>query len=155
MAEDVVPYDRNKGAMPLFNVERRGHVRFDSVRLTYPSRPGYRVLKDFTMEIPAEKTLGLMGHAGSGKTSLAALLLRQMRPTHGMVTIDSVDVHDFNAQYNTMVFYLGPEPLIFEVRAPSTFCLSVLSLSEHGRRYGGWSYCRTRPCRLSCTSHTC
>jgi ABC-type multidrug transport system fused ATPase/permease subunit len=37
------------------------------------------VLKDFTMEIPAKKTLGLMGHAGSGKTTLAALLLRQVR----------------------------------------------------------------------------
>ena len=139
-----MPYDRNKGALPLFHVEKRGHVRFDSVRLTYPSRPGYRVLKDFTMEIPANKTLGLMGHAGSGKTSLAALLLRQMRPTHGMVTIDSVDVHDFNAEYNTMVFYLGPEPLIFEVRAPST-PLSLSRLIWAWEAIWGVVSCRRRP----------
>jgi hypothetical protein len=45
MQDDVVSFNPAKGAAPLFHVERRGHVRFDGVRLTYPSRPGYRCVQ--------------------------------------------------------------------------------------------------------------
>jgi len=90
-----------------------GFVRFQKVDYTYPYRPGYKILDSFTMEVPSKQILGLMGHAGCGKTTLAKLLLRRARPDRGSVSVDGVDIHDFDRSYNEQVTLLSSEPVVF------------------------------------------
>jgi len=70
-----------------------GHVRFDDVSFTYPGadRPA---LAGIDLDIPAGRTLALVGETGSGKTTLGSLVARLCDPTSGTVRIDGTDVRD-------------------------------------------------------------
>ena len=48
-------------------VTLRGEIAFNSVRFAYPVRPDHDVLKGLSLEIPAGKTVALVGSSGSGE----------------------------------------------------------------------------------------
>jgi ABC-type multidrug transport system fused ATPase/permease subunit len=69
-----------------------GRVRFESVSFGYdPERP---VLEEIDLELEPGKTVALIGHTGSGKTTLASLVPRFYDVTEGRITVDGVDVRD-------------------------------------------------------------
>jgi ABC-type multidrug transport system fused ATPase/permease subunit len=69
-----------------------GEIRFEGVSFSYlPDRP---VLEDLDLAIDADTTLALIGHTGSGKTSLASLVPRFYDVDSGRVLVDGVDVRD-------------------------------------------------------------
>jgi ABC-type multidrug transport system fused ATPase/permease subunit len=69
-----------------------GRVRFDHASFSYDGeRP---VLEDIDLELQPGRTAALIGHTGSGKTTLASLLPRFYDVTEGRLTIDGVDVRD-------------------------------------------------------------
>ncbi len=69
-----------------------GHVVFEGVSFGYdPERP---VLEDVTLDVPAGRTIALIGPTGSGKTTLAALVPRFYDVTAGRILVDGVDVRD-------------------------------------------------------------
>jgi len=65
----------------------RGNVRFDNVSFRY-APAGKRVLRDVSFEIEAGATVALVGVSGSGKSTIASLLLRFYRPLAGVISID-------------------------------------------------------------------
>src|SRR5207247_3858489 len=69
-----------------------GLVRFENVSFEYLR--GRPVLEGIDLEIPAGRTVALIGHTGSGKTTLTSLLPRFYDVAAGRVTIDGVDVRD-------------------------------------------------------------
>jgi ATP-binding cassette, subfamily B, bacterial len=70
-----------------------GHVRLEDVSFAYPGsdRPA---LSGIDLDIPAGRTLALVGETGSGKTTLAALIARLYDPSSGSVRIDGIDIRD-------------------------------------------------------------
>jgi len=70
-----------------------GHVTFTDVGFTYPGadRPA---LADINLDVPAGRTLALVGETGSGKTTLGSLVARLYDPSAGTVRIDGIDVRD-------------------------------------------------------------
>ena len=70
----------------------RGSLGFEGISFTYPERED--VLKSINLEVPAGKTVGLVGATGSGKTTLIRLLLRFHDPAKGRATMDGHDVRD-------------------------------------------------------------
>ena len=69
-----------------------GELRFEGVGFGYtPDRP---VLQGIDLDLAAGRTVALIGHTGSGKTTLAALVPRFYDATEGRVLVDGVDVRD-------------------------------------------------------------
>jgi len=70
-----------------------GRVELRDVSLQYESQT-HPALHDVSLEVPAGRTIALVGATGSGKTSLIALLPRLYDVTAGAVLVDGVDVRD-------------------------------------------------------------
>ncbi len=78
------------GARPL--VVAGGAVRFDEVSFAYdPERP---ILKGVSFDIPAGRTVAVVGASGAGKSTLVRLLFRFYDVTGGSISIDGQDIRD-------------------------------------------------------------
>ena len=69
-----------------------GHVGFEGVTFQYAD--GRPVLEGIDLDLEPGKTVALIGHTGSGKTTLAALVPRFYDVSAGRVTVDGLDVRD-------------------------------------------------------------
>ncbi len=72
---------------------RDGAIRLDRVSFAY--NPGDWVLRDVSLTVAPGETVALVGHTGSGKTTLASLLLRLYDVQEGGVFVDGVDVREW------------------------------------------------------------
>jgi len=70
----------------------KGHVVYKDVSFAYGE--GEDVLTGVSLDLPAGKTLALVGPSGGGKTTLCHLLPRFYETRSGSITIDGVDVRD-------------------------------------------------------------
>ncbi len=69
-----------------------GEIVFDHVNFHYnPNRP---ILKDISFTIRKGDHVGLVGHTGSGKSTIANLITRMYDPVSGTIRIDGVDIKD-------------------------------------------------------------
>ncbi len=73
----------------------RGQVEVRSLNFRYPEA-AEDTLHDISFTIEKGKTLGILGHTGSGKTTLCNLLLKLYNPPKGSVLYDGVDIHDIS-----------------------------------------------------------
>ena len=72
------------------------------------------VLQDVTLQIPAGRVTTLIGQSGSGKTTIADLILGLYAPSSGSVTIDGVDIRDIDiAKWRSMIGYVAQEIILF------------------------------------------
>ncbi len=69
-----------------------GRVAFHNVSFAYDERRP--ILNDVSFEIPAGKTVAVVGPTGGGKTTVARLLFRFYDPQSGSITIDGQDLRD-------------------------------------------------------------
>jgi len=69
-------------------------IRLCDVSFAYPG--GAPVLEHFDLTIPAGSSLAIVGQNGAGKTTIAKLLCRLYDPQSGAITIDGVDLREFD-----------------------------------------------------------
>jgi ATP-binding cassette subfamily B protein len=86
---DLAPEWRDAAtASPLPDL--RGRVEFENVSFEY--EPGRTALTDISFIVEPGQTVALVGHTGSGKTTIAALLQKFYLPTRGRVLVDGRDL---------------------------------------------------------------
>lgn len=71
----------------------KGAISFERVAFSYDSETP--VLRDVTFEVEPGQLVGVVGHTGSGKSSLVSLIPRFYDPSMGTVRIDGVDLRDY------------------------------------------------------------
>jgi ABC-type multidrug transport system fused ATPase/permease subunit len=99
-----------------------GDLRFEDVRFEYLE--GHPVLDGVSLDVPAGRTIALIGHTGSGKTTLTSLVPRFYDVTAGRVMIDGVDVRDITlASLRAAIGVISQDPFLFSttVRENITF----------------------------------
>ena len=76
-------------------VDIKGNVKFENVGFKYRSST-HPILQNINLEAKPDETIAIMGLTGSGKTSIVNLLPRFYDVTSGRVTIDGIDIRDFD-----------------------------------------------------------
>ena len=76
--------------LPMSSSETLGAVKFDKVVFGY--NPDFPVLRNFNVEINGGESIAIVGATGSGKSTIARLLLRFYDTQSGHVFIDGIDV---------------------------------------------------------------
>ena len=100
---------------PALPIEQRleGEISFNHVDFTYPNT-GIQALSDFSMQIKKGQKIAIVGRTGSGKTTIAQLILRFYDPTHGNITIDGIDLRTIDLQLlRKQVSYVPQDVFLF------------------------------------------
>jgi ATP-binding cassette subfamily B protein len=74
----------------------RGGITFDHVSFGYS--PAHYVLKDVSFNVRPGETVAIVGHTGSGKTTIISLLNRLYQIQQGRILIDDVNIDDFKVE---------------------------------------------------------
>jgi ATP-binding cassette, subfamily B, multidrug efflux pump len=102
---------RNSSHSPSPSYPVAGQLRFDNVEVNYPSG---RALKNITLDIPAGATVAIVGHTGSGKSTLVSLIPRLLDPTSGAVSLDGVDLRDLDPEWlRRQIGFVPQETFLF------------------------------------------
>ncbi|HEU5110247.1 MAG TPA: ABC transporter ATP-binding protein, partial [Micromonosporaceae bacterium] len=98
-------------------LDRPGHapaaLRFEGVTFAYEA--GQPVLREVTFDVPAGRTVALVGPTGAGKSTVASLAARLVDPTAGAVSVDGMDVRRLSAAGLVDTVALVPQvPFVFD-----------------------------------------
>ena len=91
-----------------------GEVEFRNVDFCYPSRPETPIFVNFSLHVPAGRSVALVGASGSGKSTVIALLERFYDPSSGVVTLDGVDIRRLRLKWlRAQMGLVSQEPALF------------------------------------------
>ncbi len=79
---------------PVVKDRLKGEIRFENVNFSYV--PGKKAIDDVSFFVEAGKTLGIVGHTGAGKSTLANLITRLYDVDSGKISIDGIDIRDLS-----------------------------------------------------------
>ena len=77
------------------NYDFKGEIKFNNVKLIYPETK-IVAINNLSFKIDNGKSLGIIGGVGSGKSTIAELILRNYDPNNGEVLIDNKDLKKHN-----------------------------------------------------------
>ncbi|MBK8024430.1 MAG: ABC transporter ATP-binding protein [Chloroflexi bacterium] len=93
--------------------EIKGEIRFENVNFRY--NEDEPVLTDFSLTIKAGETIALVGHTGSGKSSIGKLVARFYEFQEGKLLIDGQDIRSLDlADYRSRLGIVTQSPFLFE-----------------------------------------
>ena len=78
------------------SIDFEGKVSFKNVSFNYETRPEIEVLKNISFDIEAGNRTAIVGASGSGKSTIASLLLRFYKPSKGEISIDNKKYDSLN-----------------------------------------------------------
>ena len=106
-----------------------GHIRFEGVGFEYiPGRP---VLEEVDLDVAPGRTIALIGHTGSGKTTLTSLVPRFYDVTSGRVTIDGADVRDVKlSSLRREIGAISQDTFLFSATVRENITFGAPSLSD-------------------------
>ncbi|WP_096085477.1 lipid A export permease/ATP-binding protein MsbA [Agaribacterium haliotis] len=119
--------EKNDGNIKLDRAN--GNIAFQQLNFGYDSSQA--VIKNLNLDINAGQTVALVGHSGSGKSTIASLLMRLYRCADGAILIDGQDINDIKlSELRRNISFVSQSPVIFEASVEDNV---VYGSSEHGQ----------------------
>jgi len=87
-------------------------ISFKGVNFSYPTRPDVQVLNELSFDLQKGQTLALVGKSGSGKSTVASLLMRFYRANSGSITTGEYAVEDLDLQSWRKSLALVPQDVL-------------------------------------------
>jgi ABC-type multidrug transport system fused ATPase/permease subunit len=109
--------------------EGPGTIRFERLSFAYAS--DRTVLHEIDLEIAPGRTVALIGHTGSGKTTLAALVPRFYDATEGRVLVDGVDVREVTRRsLRREIGVISQDPFLFSATVRENIAFGVMDATD-------------------------
>jgi ATP-binding cassette subfamily B protein len=91
-----------------------GAVKFENVTFRYPTRPDFKALNDFSLEVASGEAVALVGPSGAGKSTVFQLMLRFFDSQSGGIRFDGVDITQLDpVALRQKIAVVSQEPVIF------------------------------------------
>lgn len=108
----------------------KGKIEFKNVDFTYP-HTGIHAIKSFDLKINRGEKIAIVGKTGSGKSTIAQLLLRMYDPQHGDILYDDtsikkIDFHSLRSQ----VSYVPQDVFLFSDTVENNISFAVKNVTE-------------------------
>jgi ATP-binding cassette subfamily B multidrug efflux pump len=115
-------------ANPVALPNPRGEIDYSNVTVNYGTGDA---LRNIDLHIDAGETVAIVGHTGSGKSTLVNLAPRLFDPTEGVVSIDGVDLRRVDpAAVRRMIGFVPQETFLFSATIAENIAFGVDSASE-------------------------
>jgi ATP-binding cassette, subfamily B, multidrug efflux pump len=111
----------------------RGEIEFREVTV---QRASTRAIDGLSLHIQAGETLAVVGHVGSGKTTLMQLIPRLIDPTEGSVLVDGVDVRQYDPrELRKHIGFVPQETFLFSATLGENIAWGVPDATEERIRW--------------------
>lgn len=108
---DTEPVIHNKAGAEVKVLQ--GNIEFDNINFVYP-HTGIHALKNFSLQVKKGEKVAIIGKTGSGKSTVAQLLLRMYDTGSGRVLLDGTDIRDFDLKsLREQVSYVPQDVFLF------------------------------------------
>jgi len=88
-------------------LEPQREIRLEGICFAYPAAPDRPVLENFSLVIPANSSVGIVGKSGAGKSTVMDLLLGLLSPQAGTLSVDGVQITAANlANWQSAIGYV-------------------------------------------------
>jgi ATP-binding cassette subfamily B protein len=107
--------DQKNDILSTENLEReiKGQIQVENLSFIYPDS-GIKALDQVSFEIKAGQTLGIIGTTGSGKSTIANLLMRMYDPSSGSIKIDDKSIEKYNlSSLRKQIGYVPQDVFLF------------------------------------------
>jgi ABC-type multidrug transport system fused ATPase/permease subunit len=106
-----------------------GSIRFEGVGFGYAE--GRPVLEEIDLELAPGRTVALIGHTGSGKTTLAALVPRFYDAVEGRVLVDGIDVRDVTRRsLRREIGVISQDPFLFSATVRENIAFGLVDARD-------------------------
>jgi ABC-type multidrug transport system fused ATPase/permease subunit len=106
-----------------------GRLQFENVDFEYME--GRPTLEDIDLDVPAGRTIALIGHTGSGKTTLTSLVPRFYDVTRGRVLVDGADIRDVTLHsLRRAIGVIPQDPFLFSTTVRENITFGAPGLPE-------------------------
>ncbi|GIV27490.1 MAG: multidrug ABC transporter ATP-binding protein [Bacteroidia bacterium] len=93
----------------IYPKELKGDIEFMNVNFSYPSRKEFQVLKNVSFQIKAGQKVALVGSSGSGKSTIAQLILRFYVPDSGLILVDGKNYVEYDLSFYRQHIAIVPQ----------------------------------------------
>ncbi|KAM6588657.1 hypothetical protein CsatA_011262 [Cannabis sativa] len=91
-----------------------GHIQFNNVTFSYPSRPDVTIFNKLSLDIPSGKIVALVGGSGSGKSTVISLIERFYEPLSGEILLDGNNIKELDLKWmRQQIGLVNQEPALF------------------------------------------
>lgn len=125
---NITPEIKDKPGAHDFEID--GDVNFEEVNFTYPDT-GIEALKSFNLKIKKGEKIAITGKTGSGKTTIAQLMLRMYEVSSGSVEYNGHDVRDFKlSSLREQISYVPQDVFLFSETVENNIRFAIPNASR-------------------------
>ena len=108
----------------------RGDIHFDNTSFKFPDTEEY-ALKNFNLEISAGSTIGVIGRTGSGKSTVASLLLHLFEAQEGEIRVDGLPIEKIKIEsLRNHIGYVDQDSFLFSTTIADNIAFGVDEASQ-------------------------
>ncbi len=128
-----------------------GQIRFENVKFSYPQRKDITVLNGISFEAQSNHTVALVGSSGSGKSTIASLLLNYYNIESGNILIDGTPIQEIDTHHLRKHIAIVPqEVLLFAGSIAENIRFGHTSATEEevieaARKANAWEFIQSFP----------